>query len=190
LLLKQTSCTVGYGDFAPTTQAGRLLFVFFVPIGVCLVTDLLSRIANYIIDRKLRSFHEQLKMKELTEYDLEVMDADGDGNVTRAEFLEFMLVAMNKVDQNLLNDLQELFHRLDEDNSGTLSKQDLKALASRKKTKHKLEMAEYKRQLLEKADRAEQARMRNGRWFSEKGNTGTSVADLINNEVGVDDLDF
>ena len=49
----------------------------------------------------------KLRNKELTLEDLRVMDGDGDGTVTKAEFLEFMLVAMNQVDQGLIDNLAQ-----------------------------------------------------------------------------------
>ena len=90
--------------------------------------------------------------RELTERDLEVMDEDGDGEVTYAEFLEFMLLAMDKVDKELINELREHFNRWDATHSGELSKQDLVAAARRKlkSPRHKLRLATYKAKLLRK----------------------------------------
>jgi Ca2+-binding EF-hand superfamily protein len=47
------------------------------------------------------------------------MDLNGDGKVAWFEFLEFMLVAMKKVDPELLDELRAYFDRLDVDNNGT-----------------------------------------------------------------------
>lgn len=61
--------------------------------------------------------------------DIRILDGDGDGNVTRAEFFEFMLVAMNQVDKSVFDGLNKHFDRLDADKSGTLNKDDLATLA-------------------------------------------------------------
>ena len=50
-------------------------------------------------------FRQEMGTRELTQTDLDIMDRDGDGIVTRAEFLEFMLVAMNKIDEDLVQEL-------------------------------------------------------------------------------------
>ena len=63
--------------------------------------------------------------------DIRILDGDGDGNVSRAEFFEFMLVSMNQVDKSLFDGLNEHFDRLDADKSGTLNKDDLATLAKR-----------------------------------------------------------
>lgn len=53
------------------------------------------------------------------------MDTDKDGQVSKAEFLAYMLVTLQKVDKEELDDLLELFHRLDRLKTGYLSKEDL-----------------------------------------------------------------
>ena len=81
------------------------------------------------------------------------MDVNGNGKVTRAEFLEFMLVAMNKIDYDLVDELHEYFNKLDSRGTGELSRADLVENARRKlkDTRRKLELAAYKQQLLNKA---------------------------------------
>ena len=92
-------------------------------------------------------------MQELSQSDLDIMDEDGDGNVSRAEFLEFMLVAMNKVDKHFIDEMRGHFERLDADNTGFLSRGDLIASAKRKlqNPHRKLELSHYKQQLLQQA---------------------------------------
>jgi hypothetical protein len=74
-----------------------------------------------------------------------------DGKVAWFEFLEFMLVAMKKVDPALLDELRDYFDRLDVTNSGELSKDDLIEMARRKmkSPRRKLELHAYKQHLLE-----------------------------------------
>jgi potassium channel subfamily K len=151
-----SATTVGYGDLAPASQRGRLLATIFIPITVAAMGHWLSLVAGYIIDSRQSRFREQMANKELTLEDLDVMDEDGDGQVTQVEFLEFMLTAMNKVDQETLQNLRAYFRRLDTDGTGTLSKEDLIAAARRKlkMTKQKLELSSYKRSLLKTASEA------------------------------------
>jgi Ca2+-binding EF-hand superfamily protein len=145
--------TVGYGDYAPQTQAGRLFATIFIPLIVGAMGHWLSVVASSIIAHKQSSFHRRLQTQELSQSDLDIMDEDGDGNVSRAEFLEFMLLAMNKVDKKFIDEMRGHFERLDTDNTGMLSRKDLIASAKRKlKNPHrKLELAHYKQQLLQQA---------------------------------------
>lgn len=120
-----TASTVGYGDLSPHTQIGRVLAILYIPVAVCLMALFLDSISNAIIESRQLQAEQQLKSKELTLNDLKVMDADGDGTVTKAEFLEFMLVAMDQVEQDVIDHLKDRFDRLDLDKSGALDKADL-----------------------------------------------------------------
>uniref|UniRef100_A0A7S4RG15 EF-hand domain-containing protein n=1 Tax=Ditylum brightwellii TaxID=49249 RepID=A0A7S4RG15_9STRA len=135
-----TATTVGYGDIAPETQEMRLLAVFFLPCAVAVFGQLLGNIAQEYMDAQSKENEQRFLQQELTLSDLKAMDADGDGDVDMAEFLSFMLVAMQKVDKESVDEIKALFNKLDVDNSGTLSKDDLKIMTKRKQkaTKQKL----------------------------------------------------
>jgi len=158
IIMFTTQSTVGYGDFAPTTEEGRLVTILFIPLAVGGMGHFLSFVANWIIESKQSKFREGLVTKELTMRDLEIMDTDGDGDVTRAEFLEFMLVAMGKVDKDFIDELRASFSRLDKDNNGTLSRDDLIDAARRKlqSPQRKLQLSSYKTHLLHQAEAAKE----------------------------------
>ena len=63
--------------------------------------------------------------RTMTLADLKTMDVNHDGKVSELEFITYMLVAMQKVEDQDLKDLRMLFHRLDKGKSGTIDKQDL-----------------------------------------------------------------
>ena len=48
-----TAATVGFGDFAPQTDLGKLFTIIYVLIGVGLLVMLLSRVASGMVDRRL-----------------------------------------------------------------------------------------------------------------------------------------
>lgn len=177
-----TACTVGYGDFAPSSQAGRALAIVFIPLAVGAMGHFLSIVANWMIEGRQQRFHKHMQAKELTMQDLEVMDEDGDGKVTRAEFMEFMLVAMNAIDQSLIDELRDHFRHLDQDNSGSLSRQDLIAAARKKlQSPHrKLELARYKRGVISQSDAIGQRRERAGSRGSFWDNQG-SILQIFKN---------
>ena len=170
-----TACTVGYGDLAPQSQKGRLAAIFFIPLVVGTMGHFLSVLANWVIESRQTGYRQLMANKELTLQDLEVMDEDGDGNVTQAEWLEFMLVAMDKVDKELIQELKGHFHRLDEDGTGTLSREDLVAAARRKlqSPRRKLELSSYKQKLIRQARiqrqrRQQQQHTRDRSFFAEQ----------------------
>jgi Ion channel/EF hand len=143
--------SLGYGDYAPRTEQEKMIALVFIPIAVGAMGVWLSSVANIIVESRSARYRKDLSMKELTQQDLEIMDRDGDGTVTRAEFLEFMLIAMNKIDQQLVEELRKHFDRLDIDGTGELTKNDLiqAARAKLKSPSNKLRLAMYKKRLLE-----------------------------------------
>lgn len=62
-------------------------------------------------------------MKELLE-----MDSDGDGKVSKLEYLSYMLVKLDKADQDDIDGILAQFRKLDRDGSGELDKADLERL--------------------------------------------------------------
>jgi potassium channel subfamily K, other eukaryote len=112
-----TITAVGYGDYSPRSQAGRLFSIFFIPMGVAL---LLQQI-NKMIQIAVHSQHKQItSVKKLLE-----MDGDGDGDITLAEFQLFMLSAMHKVSPDDLRVLEGMFKKLDKSGDGLLSADDI-----------------------------------------------------------------
>lgn len=157
-----TSTTCGFGDIAPVSQESRLATALFIPFAVGAMGHWMAIVARFIIETRQIAFRRNLETRGLTMADLEAMDDNGDGNVTLVEYLEFMLIAMNKVDRALIDDLRQNFAFLDVDGTGVLSKEDL-IEAARRKLKHtsrKLELAQYKKDLVRKAEASRAAKDR------------------------------
>ena len=186
-----TASTVGYGDLAPKTQRGRLLAIFFIPLSVGAMGHFLSSVASVIMDSRRSSFQRQMERQELSMQDLEIMDQDGDGTVTRAEYLEFMLVAMNKVDKDFIDEIRASFARLDVDRTGVLSKQDLVQAARLKlqaPTK-KLELAQYKERLLLQAQRERERHANKPHGHRKTGSFWEDNFSFVSNVFGKDECD-
>jgi hypothetical protein len=141
-----TCTTIGYGDFTPQRDSLRLFAVLYIPLGVGAMGHFLATIANFIIEQRRKACDTKLWKHEITLEDLRFMDIDGDGVVKEVEFLTFMLVAMKKVDRELIDRIREHFHQLDMTNSGTLVRADLVVMAKKRlrSARTKLRLAEYK----------------------------------------------
>jgi len=127
-----TGTSVGYGDFHPTTNSMIWFCIFFIPASVGVISSALGRIANVFVEREIQKANSKLLKREVTLEDLEAMNADGDGEVSPLEFVEHMLLVMNKVDRKLLDELHAQFEKLDADGSGGLQQDDLEILTRRK----------------------------------------------------------
>lgn len=92
--------------------------------------EVLGRIATIYITRRAREAEYKHLHKAITLFDLEQMDTDDDGCVTCEDFLSYMLVALNKVDQDSIDDVKSTFYSLAP--NGTLKKEDLVGFTQRK----------------------------------------------------------
>jgi len=126
-----SASTTGYGDYAPKTQADKVYCLFFLPLSVAVFGEVLGRIATLYITRRTRHAENEHLRKIVTLCDLKQMDANNDGHVDREEFMLFMLVALQRVDQEAIDELKTIFHALDANGNGKLEKDDLVALNER-----------------------------------------------------------
>jgi len=119
------STTTGYGDYVPTTYWTKVYCILFVPFAVAIFANTLGRIAGVYIRRKNRLAERKFMRRSITLCDIRAMDTNDDGLVSMEEFLTFMLVALQKVDRELLDELRAVFRALDTNGNGMLEKDDL-----------------------------------------------------------------
>ena len=124
-----TCGTVGYGDFSPISQPARLWAILFIPVAVAAGGDILGTVASALLERRRVQVYKNLMTKDFTMDHIKEMDRDGDGEVSRLEYTEFMLVEMKLVEPSVLEELREQFDRLDMTMSDSLTKQDLILMA-------------------------------------------------------------
>lgn len=124
-----TASTIGFGDFSPQTKWARLLAIVYIPLAVAAAGDLFSGLANALVVRRQREIFARQMESDLTIQHLQAMDADGDGKITREEYVQFMLIEMGLVSAGEFAELAEQFDRLDVTRSGYLDNEDLKLMA-------------------------------------------------------------
>jgi potassium channel subfamily K len=124
-----TGSTIGFGDFFPKTPLGRTWGIFFIPLAVAATGDVLGNVASSLLERRQSKVFKSLMNRELSIDNLLAMDEDGNGNVSREEYVRFMLTEMGMVDSEEFDELYEQFARLDADGGGYLDKRDLHIMA-------------------------------------------------------------
>ena len=96
-----STATVGYGDFYPATQRGRVFAIFYIPIGVVISLNLFARLGLAY------AAHQHKDKVELST--LLSIDTDGDGAISELEFTVYMLRALKKVDSDVLEAIHKKF---------------------------------------------------------------------------------
>uniref|UniRef100_K3X659 EF-hand domain-containing protein n=1 Tax=Globisporangium ultimum (strain ATCC 200006 / CBS 805.95 / DAOM BR144) TaxID=431595 RepID=K3X659_GLOUD len=116
-----TITTIGFGDLSPKSRDGRLFAIFYLPLAVVSVAHGIGSVIEEISKRSVMK--TKISMKELL-----AMDSDGDGKVSQLEYLSYMLVKLNKADQDDIDGILTQFKKLDKDGSGELDKADLERI--------------------------------------------------------------
>ena len=82
-----------------------------------------------LVERRQREVYRRQLESDLTIEHLDAMDGDGDGKITREEYIQFMLIEMGRVDKKEIDELDKQFDRLDVTRSGYLDNEDLELMA-------------------------------------------------------------
>lgn len=120
-----TATTVGLGDLSPTSERSEACAILFIPLAVAAMAHILDECSTFVMKRRREKHSQKLRTLKLTEGDLDVLDTAKDGQVSRLEYVEFMLKAMDKCDEHLFKELHKQFDILDATKDGVLTKSDL-----------------------------------------------------------------
>jgi len=137
-----TCCTVGLGDYSPKRQVTRLWAILFIPFAVAAGGEILGTVASAFLEHRRARVYNELAHKDLTMEHLKEMDMNGDGEVSRLEYMEFMLVEMKIVEPSVLAELNQQFDRLDMTMTDSLTKDDLIAMARLRRQQEEQQLEE------------------------------------------------
>jgi hypothetical protein len=120
--------SIGFGDFHPSNNASKIFSIFYVFFSTLFFAGSMSQFVNIWIDRQAAKRKQELLSLKLSVHNLNDLDADGDGKVSRLEFFHFMLDQLGKVSKEEINEINAKFEELDKDGSGFLDQEDLDKL--------------------------------------------------------------
>jgi voltage-gated potassium channel len=66
-----TLTTVGYGDFTPETNYGKIFTIIYIFIGLGILIGFVTPIGEYIVDRRLERVQKREQEKEISEKELD-----------------------------------------------------------------------------------------------------------------------
>ncbi|CAJ1421034.1 unnamed protein product [Effrenium voratum] len=110
-----TFSTVGFGDFSPKSQLGRVVSCALMILGVL-------SFANLAIAARQRYYTNRMR---LSVKGFEEIDSNGNGTISRTEFRLYMLFRQGRVTSDQLQQLDRLFDCMDRDRTGMLSFEEI-----------------------------------------------------------------
>lgn len=148
-----TATTVGYGDDLPSSCGSKMFVVFYILVGFYVVLNAMKTMTSLPLQLKreerefkvLMQFGDSLQENELAKLlDSPVLHHIRQGNaarsnkkdVTRAEFMLWLLIKQRKLDKEQLQDAAQVFDVMDTLGNGVLSREDLQLSASAQLSAH------------------------------------------------------
>merc|ERR1712071_598874 len=101
---------------------GACVYICFT---FCATSYFFSALVNNIIDHKRQKILAHFQSSKLEWKDVQVMDKDGDGQISQSEYVEYMLTALNLVNPEIIEMLHKRFEYLDYSKNGYLDKDDV-----------------------------------------------------------------
>jgi len=120
-----TLASVGYGEISTHKTSTQIFDIFFILIGVSLMALALAKFAEVWARIEQKKQIEKFIAMGVTMEVIEAIDEDKSGEVDRAEFLAYMLVHMGKAEALDVNQINQLFNKMDKDGGGTLDINDI-----------------------------------------------------------------
>lgn len=101
--------TVGYGDIAFGTVAGRAIGSVWLLGSTMVTASAIGILAAYRAESKQHKLVSRKVYRQFTAADMAVADMDNDGDIDEFEFVVFKLIEIEMVDATLVNELRKQF---------------------------------------------------------------------------------
>jgi len=105
-----TLTSVGFGDYRPDSHRGRIVAIFWMPLGVAITGKWVSSVTTLLFERKREAKESAQEALSLEEF-AKSLDEDSDGELTRATHHLYWLVTKGVVSQEALTDLDESYRQ-------------------------------------------------------------------------------
>jgi len=122
-----SATSIGYGDLKMSSHpAARWVIAIFVVIATISMAALFVSFAVLWMEYEHRKRVEATVLQGVSLKMLKAMDHDHDGEVTRDEFLSFLVIKLARVEPRLIDKLNDLFDEADVDENGILDVNDVR----------------------------------------------------------------
>jgi len=116
-----TMTTVGFGDITPESQGGRWFAVFWMLFGVLSAGSFVGAITTALsTEASFRRSRKNLSVELFKK-----LDTDGNGVLTKGEFLRYMLIKQDLVKEESLDAIDAAFQAMDANGDGSLNYKEI-----------------------------------------------------------------
>jgi potassium channel subfamily K len=112
-----TMTTVGFGDFSPKSKAGRWVGIVWMVFGALVTGNMVTSIAAFMNE----AISNKKKKMRLTKDLFKQIDTDNTGFLSKANFMEYMLLKEGKVEMEDIVHINNMFKHLDKDGNGRVT---------------------------------------------------------------------
>ena len=109
-----TVATVGYGDIAPVTRGGRTFAICWIILSYGMIARSLHLVVDTFHVRSLEAQRLKVLNRDLSRSSILNMDKNGDGELSRLEFLSHMVVRLKMCTSAQLAKIMERFDEIEE----------------------------------------------------------------------------
>ncbi|KAK2970218.1 hypothetical protein RJ640_021654 [Escallonia rubra] len=113
--------TVGYGDRAFKTTAGRLFASIWLLLSTLAVARAFLYLAEARIDKRHRRVTKWVLHRDITVEDLLAADINNNGFISKSEYIIYKLKEMGKIGEKDVMQICNQFNKLDRNNSGKIT---------------------------------------------------------------------
>lgn len=114
-----TVTTVGFGDYTPKSQPGRIFGIFWMTAGVAVTALFISSVSKVLAADP--DIELELPPQLIDESLFRAMDLDGDGHLTKAEYTRYLMVRHGLLPMDVLRVIDDQFDSMDIDGTGNLT---------------------------------------------------------------------
>jgi potassium channel subfamily K len=116
--------TVGFGDFAPKSEVGRGVGIFWLFIGVAVTGNFISEITASLLTAK----QERKNYSRISHETFSEIDVDGNGTLSKYEFVSFVLLQYGLVKKEDLDEIIAMYDALDTSGDGVVTFEDIEGM--------------------------------------------------------------
>lgn len=134
-----TLTTVGFGDYQPRTYLGRIFGIVWMVMGVGATASFVSILTSKFLEAKKKRHYSNVDVDDINQEIFKQIDRDKSGYLSRGEFMNYTLVKYGLVSQELLEEINLQFDKVDVKRNNKVSYAtilDIQSSSARRRHEH------------------------------------------------------